>query len=173
MDNNAVSTKSRVDQSAGSLSRENCGLEHLAAEWQKNELNKKMVREDMMKQEVLQRLDRITESINADCRKTTVGSDHAPVSRLNWDELYETSANVMDLYTKEVDDCLAELDKFYRKQYLWQEAAFTIDSHRGAARIGVSESWVVNKETHLEYMRQELSSSARVIKKTLEELSRK
>ncbi|SCU90516.1 LAME_0E08900g1_1 [Lachancea meyersii CBS 8951] len=148
-------------------------LGNLAAELQKNDHHKHSVRAEMMNKEILQRLSHATGLIEADCKKSSTAADPAPISRLDWDELYEVSANVMDLYTKEVDTCLAELDRFYRKQYLWQEAAFTIDSHRGAARIGHAETWVVHKEMHLEYMRQELSSSARVIRRTLEELSRK
>ncbi|CEP61675.1 Gmc2p LALA0_S03e08262g [Lachancea lanzarotensis] len=148
-------------------------LETIAAEWQANEHSKHEMRAEMMKLEVLQRLGEATGLVNAECKKSSTAADHAPIKRLNWDDLYEISANLMDTYTKEVDICLTELDNFYKKQYLWQEAAFTMDSHRGATRIGLAERWIASKETHLEYMRQELSSSARVIKRTLEDLSRK
>lgn len=60
---------------------------------------------------------------------------------------------------------------FWQKQYLWQESAFTIDSHRGASRIGVAEEWMKAKESHLEFMVQEFTKSAQVIKKTIEGLS--
>ncbi|SCU98683.1 LADA_0H14708g1_1 [Lachancea dasiensis] len=164
---------SKVEAALGRDKIESFTLEQLAAEWQNNEHNKKAVHDEMMKQVVLQRLSQITGLINADCDRPSGTSDHGPISSVNWDEVYEVSANVMDLYTKEIDECLAELDRSYRRQYLWQEAAFTIDSHRGATRIGVAESWIVGKEGNLEFTRQELSTSARVIKKTLEELSRK
>ncbi|SCU97786.1 LAFA_0G13256g1_1 [Lachancea sp. 'fantastica'] len=154
-------------------SKRHLSLETLAAEWQTKELDRHAIRAEMMKQEVLQKLSQATGLMDSECKETSTAADHAPINRLDWDELYETSANLMDLYTKEVDICLTELDSYYRKQYLWQEAAFTIDSHRGATRIGFAESWIASKETHLEYTRQELSSSARVIKRTLEDLSRK
>ena len=72
----------------------------------------------MMKQDVLNRMDKITGLMNADCKKASGAPEHEPVERLNWDELYEVSANVMDLYTKDVDECLSELEKFYRVRQL-------------------------------------------------------
>ncbi|CUS20177.1 LAQU0S01e00738g1_1 [Lachancea quebecensis] len=168
-----ISSRSHGNDRSDFCSHDMNNLKQLAANWQNNGQHMKTIRAEMLKQDVLSRVDKITGLMNSDCKKANGTSEHEPVERLNWDEVYEVSANVMDLYTKDVDECLSELEKFYRKQYLWQEAAFTIDSHRGAARIGAAETWVIEKELHLESKRQELSSSAQIIKKTLEGLSRR
>lgn len=52
--------------------------------------------------------------MNSPSDSSKVSSEHAPVERMNWDQLYEVSASAMDIYTKEVDDVLSELDRFYR-----------------------------------------------------------
>lgn len=102
------------EQESRAQNSDTLDLEKLAANWNNNDQAKKSIRDEMMKQEVLTRLDKITMLMAADSKKSSATPDHAPVNRLNWDELYEISANVMDVYTKEVDECLAELDKFYR-----------------------------------------------------------
>ncbi|CDO92235.1 unnamed protein product [Kluyveromyces dobzhanskii CBS 2104] len=93
--------------------------------------------------------------------------------QLNWDQMYEVSAELMDQYSKEMEEILSELDEVYKKQFMWQEAAFTIDSHRGATRIATSETWMKSKEKYLQYTRKELDNSAHVIKTTIEELSKR
>lgn len=60
-----------------------------------------------------------------------------------------------------------------QKQYLWQEAAFVLDSHRGALLFNRSKGWMDAKEKHLEYKRKELDRSAKVIKTTIERLTSK
>lgn len=103
-DNSSSSTRSEATSH---------NLHELAAEWQGNEYRDK-VRVEMLKQEVLQKVEQITCCLSADAKSPNAACDPKPVARLDWDELYEVSANVMDVYTKEVDDSLAALDKFYR-----------------------------------------------------------
>ncbi|AQZ15640.1 GMC2 (YLR445W) [Zygosaccharomyces parabailii] len=142
-------------------------LQNLAAEWQTDE-HKEQARQEIARNEVLAKIQEATKIIK-DAKQEDPGSLH----RMEWDSVYDLSANVMDEYTKSVDGILSELNQLYRKQYLWQEAAFVKDSHRGATLIGRAEEWMRLKENHLEFKQAELASSANVIKTTIERLTKK
>lgn len=142
-------------------------LKDLAAEWQ-TEKHKNLSRDDITQNEVLSKIQEATQIIK-DCKQ----EDSDALQRMEWDSVYDLSANVMDEYTKSVDGILSQLDQLYRKQYLWQEAAFVMDSHRGATLIGRAEEWMRLKENHLEFKRGELERSANVIKSTIERLTYK
>lgn len=59
----------------------------------------------------------------------------------------------------------------FQKQYLWQEAAFVIDSNRGASYIGRAEEWIKLKENYLSHMRDDLKRSATEINATIERIN--
>lgn len=60
-----------------------------------------------------------------------------------------------------------------KKQYLWQESVFLMDSQTGATVVGKAEEWMKLKEQHLERKCMELDRSANVIKCAIERLSNK
>lgn len=140
-------------------------LQDLAAKWQTEE-HKKQAQVPIFQNEVLLKMRDATRLLK-ECK----GEEPGSLKRLEWDSLYDVSANVMDEYTKSVDAVLAELDQLHRNQYLWQEAAFVMDSHRGATMIGKAEEWMKLKEQHLGFKRKELDRSANVIRKTIERLT--
>lgn len=147
------------------LRGENFCLQSLAAEWQSEKFGKE-TKTKVLQNEFLMAV----KSINVQLKES--GNEKMGIEWMNWDKLYEVSAEFMDLYSKEMEEILAELDEVYKKWFMWQEAAFTIDSHRGATRIGKAESWIKSKELHLKHTRNELDSSAKVIRTTIEDLSR-
>lgn len=62
---------------------------------------------------------------------------------------------------------------YSKKQYLWQESVFLIDSQTGASVIGKAEEWMKSKEQHLEYKGVQLDRSANAIKSAIERLTSK
>ncbi|CAR26632.1 hypothetical protein ZYGR_0H04500 [Zygosaccharomyces rouxii] len=140
-------------------------VQDLAAEWRTKEY-KKQSQLPICQNEVMLKMQEATRLLK-ECK----GEEPGTLQRMEWDSLYDVSANVMDEYTKNVDAVLAEMDQLYRKQYLWQEAAFVMDSHRGATMIGRAEEWMKLKEQHLGFRRKELDRSASVIRKTIERLT--
>ncbi|KAL6946963.1 hypothetical protein ACO0QE_001819 [Hanseniaspora vineae] len=89
---------------------------------------------------------------------------------VNWDELYSFSANIMDEYTHKIDQLLKKLDTLYKDQFIWQEAASTVDSRRAASKIAQAEEWIVQKEANIQHMNYEFLESADIIKKTIQSL---
>lgn len=141
---------------------------NLAAQWQsQNYINK--VQSEMLKDEILRRIIEATELAKQVKNERT---EESPIQIMDWDRLYEVSSNIMDSFTKEMDETINQLNQLYKKYLLWQEAAFTIDSHRGATRFGKAETWMRAKEANLEYKRKELNQSARVIIDTLKNLAK-
>lgn len=140
-------------------------VQDLAAEWQ-SERYKKESQKPICQNEVMLKLQEATRLLK-ECK----GEEPGSLQRMEWDSLYDVSANVMDEYTRRVDAVLVEMEQLYRKQYLWQEAAFVMDSHRGATMIGRAEEWMKLKEQHLGFKRKELDRSANVIRKTIERLT--
>ncbi|EDO16096.1 hypothetical protein Kpol_1001p8 [Vanderwaltozyma polyspora DSM 70294] len=157
-------------------SGDNKGLFDLGAKWQDEEY-KERVQKPVLAEDVLVRINDITEIMKSDSEETVNSSgrnnDEGDLDdRMDWDQLYEVSANIMDEYTKEVDIILSNLNKLSKSQYLWQEAAFVLDSHHGAMVFNRSKDWVNAKERHLDFKRKELDQSADVIKKTIERLTK-
>lgn len=140
-------------------------LQELAAEWQADKYRRQS-QSLISENEVMLKVQEVTKLL-----RDSKGEEPGSLQKMEWDSLYDVSANVMDEYTRSVDTVLAELDQLYRKQYLWQEAAFVMDSHRGATMIGRAEEWMKFKEQHLGYKRKELEKSASVIRKTVERLT--
>ncbi|AAS52820.1 AER137Wp [Eremothecium gossypii ATCC 10895] len=146
---------------------EGVGRDKLAAEWIQPGYRAE-VQSKMLENQVLQRVREATDLIKS---VKLERNEEQPVVSMDWDQLYDVSSNIMEEFTKEMDEIVAELNQSFKKQLLWQEAAFTVDSHRGATRFGAAESWMKSKETHLEQKRRELNASARIIKSTLENLT--
>lgn len=123
------------------------------------------VTKDMSKEAVLIRFKEATDILQVFDSKsgTKTGS-------VNWDELYSFSANIMDEYTQEIDQLLKELDTLYKDQFIWQEAASTVDSRRAASQIAQAEEWIVQKEANIQHMNLEFLESADIIKKTIQGL---
>lgn len=88
-------------------------LSELAAEFQNSKQLEEM-RIEILRSSILGRVKEATKLMNSPSDSSKASSEHAPVERMNWDQLYEVSASAMDIYTKEVDDVLSELDRFYR-----------------------------------------------------------
>ncbi|AMD22079.1 HGL261Wp [Eremothecium sinecaudum] len=140
----------------------------LAAQWQNKE-SIDQIQNEMLEDEVLKRIVQATALIKEVQKER---NEESPVASMDWDRLYDISSHIMDSFTKEMDEMVCQLNNLYKKHVLWQEAAFTIDSHRGAMRFGKAESWMKAKEAHLEYKRKELNQSAKVITSALQSLSK-
>ncbi|CAH02146.1 Gmc2p [Kluyveromyces lactis] len=166
---NYIDKASNVDPKTASPCSTNAlplDLHKLAAEWQSDK-KKEEVQRQVLQNEFLKSVKEISKSLVKN------QNDKSPISQLNWDQMYDVSAELMDQYSKEMEQILAELDEVYKKHFMWQEAAFTIDSHRGATRIANAEMWMKSKEAYLQYTRKELDTSAKVIKTTIEDLSKR
>ncbi|KAI8391876.1 Hypothetical protein J6897_04745 [Nakaseomyces glabratus] len=128
------------------------------------------------KRDVLSRISEITSIMSQIAEESNGGnSDKCRINdgvyRLDWESVYEVGASIMDQYSATVDELLADLDKLYRKQYLWQDSAVLLDSFKGATIIGRLEKWTKLKEAQLEYKQNELVRSADEIKRALKRLS--
>lgn len=146
-------------------------LSELAAEWQTKKYGEQ-IQDQVLKDKILIRIKEATALIKDSASKQEgVGGDH--VYRMEWDQLYDISANVMDEYTKNVDTILTQLDQLYRKLYLWQESVFLKDSQTGATVVGRAEEWMKLKEHQLDRKGAELDRSASAIKCAIERLTAK
>lgn len=87
-------------------------LHDLAAEWQTKKFGDQ-IREKVLKDEVLLKIQEATAVIK-DVTTRQEGGAGEHVDRMEWDSLYNLSANVMDEYTKNVDSILSQLDQLYR-----------------------------------------------------------
>ncbi|QLL32423.1 hypothetical protein HG536_0C05920 [Torulaspora globosa] len=168
MNENDASRPSRASEAQDA---EVPNLKDLAAQWQTKKFGDQ-VREKVLKDKVLVRIQEAT-SVIMDLAARQEGAVGEHFDKMEWDSLYNYSANVMDEYTKNVDSILNQLDQLYRKQYLWQESVFLIDSQTGASVIGKAEEWMKLKEQHLEYKGVQLDRSANVIKSAIERLTSK
>lgn len=162
---NGHHAKTDVEEEFHKSETSNQDLKGLAAKWESTQ-HKKEIQTQVLKNSFLKSVKEVSM-----CLKNTA-NDKQMLESLNWDQMYEVSAELMDLYSKEMEQILAELDEVYKRWFMWQEAAFTIDSHRGAARIAKAETWVKSKESYLIHTRNELDNSGKVIKSTIEELSK-
>ncbi|CCD27169.1 Gmc2p NDAI_0J02770 [Naumovozyma dairenensis CBS 421] len=163
-----ASTVTKVDDSHGRSSP----LRELAAEWRTEKYIAK-VQKETIKSEVLCKIKETTELIKSfnSCNEKQNNSKGTVVEIFDWESLYDISSGIIDNYTSNVDSILNELDQLYRKQGVWQEAAFIMDSHRGAAAISKAEEWMTLKEDHLKHKSSELEKFAKDIGTTLERLS--
>lgn len=117
-------------------------LSELAAEWQTKKYGEQ-IQDQVLKDKILIRIKEATALIKDSASKQEgVGGDH--VFRMEWDQLYDISANVMDEYTKNVDTILTQLDQLYRvciKHLLETQhyVLLTLQEIILVARIGVPE----------------------------------
>ncbi|KAH3900026.1 Gmc2p SCDLUD_004343 [Saccharomycodes ludwigii] len=133
-----------------------------------NSAEYQLLKQEMLKQKVLCNLKESTGIL----QNASAIDVNGKLPKINWDDIYNMSANVMEIYTKEVDELLGEMDKLFKQQFIWQEAAFTTDSHRGAKRMSQVEKWICDKENYIEYIEYEFKESAATIKNVIESLSK-
>lgn len=87
-------------------------LSDLAAQWQTKKYGQQ-IQEQVLKNSILVKIREATALIKDSATKQDSNSgDH--VCKMEWDQLYDISANIMDEYTKNVDRILNQLDQLYR-----------------------------------------------------------
>lgn len=87
-------------------------LGELAAQWQTKKYGQQ-IRDQVLKDKILVRIKEATGLIQDSVTKQeATGGEH--VHKMEWDQLYDISANVMDEYTRNVDGILSQLDQLYR-----------------------------------------------------------
>lgn len=98
----------------------NCmSLRDLAAEY-KGKGQEDDIKKQLMKEEILIRIQETTKLIHETSSKPVdesnggSNSESGHIEKMEWDSLYELSANVMDDYTRHVDSILADLDQLYQ-----------------------------------------------------------
>lgn len=105
---------SKDTESAGALIN-GLSLESLAAQWKTKEEADK-VKKTILKEEILTRIQKATCIITESASKAVddYADNSSRIEKMDWDSLYELSANVMDEYTRHVDSILTHLDQLYQ-----------------------------------------------------------
>lgn len=103
---------SRPNRASGAQNVEVPNLKDLAAQWQTKKFDDQ-VKEKVLKDKVLVRIQEAT-SVIMDQAARQEGAAGEHFDKMEWDSLYNYSANVMDEYTKSVDSILNQLDQLYR-----------------------------------------------------------
>lgn len=88
-------------------------LRNLAAQWQTLEYGEQ-IKKTVLKDETLDRIRKATQLIMESTSKPDDTCGGGNIEKMEWDSLYDFSANVMDNYTKSVDSTLTQLDQLYR-----------------------------------------------------------
>lgn len=88
-------------------------LRNLAAQWQTMEYGEQ-IKKRVLKDETLDRIRKATQLIMESTSKLDDTCGDGNIDKMEWDSLYDFSANIMDNYTKSVDSTLTQLDQLYR-----------------------------------------------------------
>lgn len=109
MDRNDVTSSSTTSKVQAA---EVPNLKDLAAQWQTKRYGEQ-IRDNVLKDKVLVRIQEATNVIK-DLATKQEGAAGEHFEKMEWDSLYNYSANVMDEYTRNVDSILNQLDQLYR-----------------------------------------------------------
>ena len=121
------------EQESRAQNSDTLDLEKLAANWNNNDQAKKSIRDEMMKQEVLTRLDKITMLMAADSKKSSATPD--PVSYTH-----------LDVYKRQVLGC-ALLGHTVRLNKVSQSETFDDMTEKSTKGCADSDHWQKDLET--------------------------
>ncbi|CAI4047426.1 hypothetical protein N7582_004102 [Saccharomyces uvarum] len=156
-----------------SLNNKVPSLFKLAAQWQLNNPQEN-IQNHIMENEVLQRINEITGLIRESYKDLSSQDgmmSKEPQEKLDWDLFCTVPVNIIEQYTKDMDDIFGKMERLSKQQRLWCESAFQIDVERCGDSILNAETWMKKKERHLEYKHVEMERSANEIKETIQRLT--
>ncbi|CAI4047217.1 Gmc2p SKDI_12G4730 [Saccharomyces kudriavzevii IFO 1802] len=145
----------------------------LAAEWQINNPQESF-QTHVLENEVLKRITEITGLIKESYKD--LSNQDGMMSKelqekMDWDLFCTVPVNIIEQYTKDMDEIFEKMEKLSKQQRLWCESAFQIDVERCGDSILNAETWMKKKERHLEYKHVEMERSANEIKETIQRLT--
>ncbi|CAI4647706.1 AAC_HP2_G0038830.mRNA.1.CDS.1 [Saccharomyces cerevisiae] len=145
----------------------------LAAEWQINN-PQETFQNHILENDVLKKINEITHLIRESYKD--LSSQDGMMSKqqqekMDWDLFCTVAVNIIEQYTKDMDEIYEKMERLAKQQRLWCESAFQIDVERCGDSILNAETWMKKKERHLEYKNIEMERSANEIKETIQRLT--
>lgn len=140
-------------------------------EWQKKSFISE-IQELVSANTTIEYINKMTQTLTKICEdsNTNCTSNNISVEKMEWETLHEVASNIMQDYTTKIDEIMTKINDLNRREMLWQESAFIMDSHIGIDQVGTAQEWITLKETYLEYKRRVLNESINEIKNTVARL---
>lgn len=167
MDKNNKSTELAVTETTSAFNSELSFVEV----WQKKSFISD-IQELVSANETIEYINKMTKTLTKICEESSTNctSNNISVEKMEWEALHEVASNIMQEYTNKIDEIMAKINELNRREMLWQESAFIMDSHIGIDQVGNAQEWITLKETYLDYKRRVLNDSINEIKNTVARL---
>lgn len=120
---------------------EGVGRDKLAAEWIQPGYRAE-VQSKMLENQVLQRVREATDLIKS---VKLERNEEQPVVSMDWDQLYDVSSNIMEEFTKEMDEIVAELNQSFKVCSTMNTQGGRVTNAMGAEAIALAGGGVYRR----------------------------